>query len=282
MKKVRIHLGYAGFCLAKENEVIKGGRRRKIKFHALWGLIKHPEIGWILYDTGYTDRFYDATKNFPNRIYALVTEVKVVEEDHVRNKLQKFNIRPEDIKHVIITHFHADHVCGLKDFPNATFYASRKALRHALAIPRPIAFSKGILKKLLPADLADRTVFIEDQGAVKQDAIFGSVHDLFGDDSILIYDLPGHAAGQIGVRLETKRKGYFLISDACWLKRAYEENILPNQIVRVFIHSWTDMKETLAKVHRFHKEYPEVVIVPTHCNKSTDPLVSDAIGLDRL
>ena len=49
MKKTKLYLNHAGFCVAKENESIRGGRKLKIKFHALWGLIEHPEHGYILY-----------------------------------------------------------------------------------------------------------------------------------------------------------------------------------------------------------------------------------------
>ena len=46
---------------------------------------------------------------------------KVVIEDHqeLKNQLQSFGIKTNDINHIIISHFHADHIGGLQDFPNA-------------------------------------------------------------------------------------------------------------------------------------------------------------------
>jgi glyoxylase-like metal-dependent hydrolase (beta-lactamase superfamily II) len=110
MKEVKLYLGYAGFCEAKESHSIRGEANRDIKFHALFGLIQHPEKGWILYDTGYTKRFYAYTKSYPNKLYAKLTKVFVTEEDEIKNQLKHFGIKPTDIKHIIITHFHADHV----------------------------------------------------------------------------------------------------------------------------------------------------------------------------
>ena len=88
--------------------------------------------------------------------------------------------------------------------------------------------------------------------------------------------------GQIGILLETEKKPYFLIADACWLKKSYKDMILPNPIVKLFFHSWSDFKNSLKIVHDYHKANPETLIVPTHCSETTDPLVSDIINLDEL
>jgi glyoxylase-like metal-dependent hydrolase (beta-lactamase superfamily II) len=282
MKKTKLYLNHAGYCIAKENDSIKGGRKQNIQFHALWGLIEHPEHGYILYDTGYTHRFYEATKRFPNKIYGLITKVKINADEEVANQLKANGISPDDIKHVIITHFHADHVAGMCDFKNATFYTSKTAYAYTIKLPRPIAFSKGVLKHLLPSDLSKRVVFIDEQCPHTQDAILGRQYDLFGDNSILIYDLPGHAAGQIGILLETEKQRYFLIADACWLKRSYQDYVLPNPIVRLFFHSWKDFKRSLKRVHEFHLAHPEVHIVPTHCSATTLELIQPKIDLNVL
>lgn len=282
MKKVKLYLNYAGHCIAKENDAIQGGRKQKITFQALWGLIEHPEKGWILYDTGYTERFYKATKHFPNKIYALITKVNINPENEVKKQLERHNISAKDIKHVIITHFHADHVAGMLDFPEASFYTSRAAFTHMNKMPKFISFSKGILKDLHPKDLDQRTQIIEELCKPIADDVFGTKYDLFGDNSILIIPLPGHAAGQIGVIIETEKSPYFLIADACWLKKSYEDLILPNPIVKLFFHSWKDFKKSLNSVHRYHKANPETIIVPTHCSASTDPLVADEIRMNVL
>lgn len=282
MKKIKLHLNYAGYCWAKENDAIKGGRKQEIKFHALWGLIKHPDKGYILYDTGYTDRFYHATKKFPNKIYGLITKVEVKKEDEIVNQLVAQGISPLEIKHIIITHFHADHVGGLKDFEQAQIYTSRKAYEHTVKLKNSLAFTKGVLKDLIPKNLSNRIIFVENFGKKINDETFGHKYDLFSDNSIHIYNLPGHAAGQIGVFLETEKKSYFLIADACWLKKSYVDYVLPNPIVKLFFHSWKDFKDSLWKIHTFHKENSSVIIVPTHCSETTDLLIQPKVIFDEL
>jgi glyoxylase-like metal-dependent hydrolase (beta-lactamase superfamily II) len=283
MKKVKLYLNYAGHCFANENDAIKGGKKKKIMFPALWGIIHHPDKGMILYDTGYSDRFFSATKRYPNKIYAIATKVVLDNNEDVKSQLIRNNINPDDIKHIIITHFHADHVCGLKDFKNAQFYTSRRALDHVLKIPRPFAFTKAILKDLIPKDIKERTIIIDEKCTQINDPIFKIKYDLFNDSSLYIYDLPGHAAGQIGVSLKTEKNDFFLISDACWLKQAYLNHQLPNPIVKLFFDSWKQYKKTIEKINLFHEKNPETIIVPTHCLDTTNKLInSTTISFDEL
>ena len=282
MQKVKLHLNYAGYCFANRRHALRGSSSGKIKFHALWGLIEHPKMGYILYDTGYTRRFAEATRNFPNRIYAMVTPVYIEPEEEIHAQLAAHGIDPNEIEHIILTHFHADHLAGLRDFPKAKIYASRRAIEQATAISPAISFSKGILKPLIPTDFMDRAVIIEQHGLAMEDPILGQVYDLFGDESIRVVPLPGHAAGMVGVLLDTDRRSYFLIADACWLKESYEDLRLPHPLVRLFFDSWRDFKASLDKVHAYHKTHPKSVIVPTHCYGTTKELVSQKIDLNVL
>ena len=68
-------------------------------------------------------------------------------------ELRKNNIDCNDINHIIISHFHADHVGGLKDFQNAQLHVSQVALDHVNNISKSLAFSKGVLTDLIPSDL---------------------------------------------------------------------------------------------------------------------------------
>lgn len=282
MKKVKLYLNYAGHCLANENDAIKGGRKKKIKFHALWGLINHPSHGYILFDTGYTSRFYKATQNYPNKLYAQVTKVSIPPEEEIKQQLIKHGINANEIKHVIISHFHADHVGGLMDFPNASIYCSKKAYDQVISIPRFAAFSKGILKDLIPADILERIVFVDENCEKVTDSILGEKFDLFGDDSLHLVPLPGHAAGQLGLILETDNHPYFLIADAAWFYKSVNAYILPNQIVRLFFYSWKDFKNSLLKLNKFHQTNKGVIIIPSHCSETTDQLVNDKINWDAL
>ena len=282
MKAIKLYLNYAGYCFANAKHVVNGDKDEMIKFHALFALLHHPKKGWILFDTGYSSRFYEFTKKYPNKIYANATKVVVNETDEIKNQIKSIGLETSDIQHIIISHFHADHIGGLIDFNNATIYCAKKAYQKAKQTSDLFAFSKGVLKDLIPVDIEERLVFIEDFSTSITDDIFSVNYDLFKDNSVIIYNLPGHAAGQIGIEFETQKEKYFLVADSCWDERAFKEGKLPNSIVRLFFDSWKDYKDSLEKLISYHKKFPDVIIVPTHCSKTTDNLVSNEINMDVL
>ena len=116
MNKVKFFINYSGYCLANAKYVIKGQKSQLIKFHALYALILHPSKGYILFDSGYTTRFFDATNSYPNKIYANETKVVIEKKNEVKSQLESTGIMAEEIKHIIISHFHADHIGGIKGF----------------------------------------------------------------------------------------------------------------------------------------------------------------------
>lgn len=282
MKIIHLHLNYAGLCYAKEKHAIKGGANKNIAYHALFGLIKHPDKGYILFDTGYTQRFFEATKKFPGKIYALATKVVIEEKDEIKNQLIQNGIDPGEINYILLSHFHADHTGGLKDFPNAKIYCTKAAWNHTQNLSSVLGFSKGVLKKQHPVDIANRIQFIENVSIVNNHPVLGKEYDIFHDQSILAYELPGHAAGQFGIRIKTAKRNYFLVADACWLAESYKNNIKPHSIVRLFFHSWKDFSNSLNKIHEFYKINSEEIIIPTHCKTTTDPLVSETITWNEL
>ena len=282
MNKVKLHLNYAGYCLSNAKHVVKGDKSKLIKFNALFALIIHPTKGYVLFDTGYTQRFFDATKNFPNKIYALATKVNLDKSEEVKSQLESHGISTDDINHIIISHFHADHIGGLKDFKKAKFYCTKKSYNQVTSISDYFAFSKGILKQLIPSDFNNRVCFIENNSSLVNDNIFGHAYDLFNDGSIKVYNLPGHAAGQIGIQIQTIKKDYFLLADACWDKRAIFNDKYPSKIVKLFFDSWNDYMSSLHKIKQYNNQFPNTILVPTHCSKTTDDLVSNKITFDVL
>lgn len=282
MKTCNLYLSWAGYCTSKASHAVKGDPKTEIKFGALFGLIEHPEKGWILFDTGYTKRFFEATKNYPNKLYAKITKVYLEPEEEASEFIKSFGLSPDDIKHVVISHFHGDHISGLRDYKNATFYCSKPAYKQVKKVSDFFAVTKGILKELLPDDFEQRLKFIEDVSIESEDKHFGKRYNLFGDESLSLVFLPGHAAGQMGMQLATNKETYFLVADACWDLRAITENKLPNPIVRLFFDSWSDYKASISKLQAFHKAFPEVILVPTHCSKSTEPFLSTKDNVNAL
>lgn len=62
--------------------------------------------------------------------------------------LKELNLKPEDVKHIIVTHIHLDHSGGLglllKDCPNASVYVHPKGARHLIDPSRLIQGAKAV------------------------------------------------------------------------------------------------------------------------------------------
>ena len=259
MTHVKLTIRSSGHCFAEGHHVMKGAPKTPVRFEAIWAEIDHPTQGKILFDTGYTWRFLDATKRFPQRIYAELTKVSILPEEEAHRQVD-----PGQVKHIICSHIHADHVGGLRDFPDATCWASEECLAQFDRLPHWRSWARGVLKSLFPDDWRDTCQTFESTAHVSHD-ILGQGHDLFADGSVVVFPLPGHAAGQHGALVQTADGPEFLVADAFWDIRAVTEGLVPNPIVRVFFEDMKAYAQTLATLKQFHETHPDIPLVATHC-----------------
>ncbi|HCX21823.1 MAG: MBL fold metallo-hydrolase [Flammeovirgaceae bacterium] len=275
MATVKFELRSAGYCTALKSHALRGTAARTIKFFATYSYLHHPTHGHILFDTGYTTRFYELTKSLPMSLYAKATKVFVKPENHASVALSKDGISPESIDKIIISHFHADHIGGLRDFPNATFICSQQAYDSIQNKTGFSALKQGFIPELLPDDFDHRVQLIHTESGKNQDIHLGPMFDLFGDGSIQLFQVEGHACGQIGALIKTEQKPVLLIADAAWLKENYLQMHLPSPIVRLFFHSWKNFKVSLKNVHNYHQANPDTLIIPCHCEATYRQLAND-------
>lgn len=275
----KLHFTHTGYCTSNRAEVLQGEKREKIRFYATIGILVHPIHGLVLFDVGYHDQFYEQTKTFPYSIYAKITPVFHSPEENAKSRLEALGYRAEDVSMVVISHFHADHIAGLVDFPNAKFICDSQAWHSIRSKSGFWAVKRGFIPSLLPADFEERLELIdfEKATAVKHHEILKREYDLFNDGSFMISELPGHASGQIGARIQTNSDEVFFIADAAWVKENYIGMKLPSPIVKLFFSSWSDFKESLERVHRYHNQHPSTVVIPCHCFSTLMELNPDSV-----
>ncbi|WP_336912336.1 MBL fold metallo-hydrolase [Runella sp.] len=265
---VKLTLLSAGYCNGQENHTLRNGRRVSRRYPALFALLQHPTEGYILFETGYARRFYDVTRYFPNRLYNLITPVTITEEETAVSKLSALGIQPQQIRYVIVSHFHADHVAGTKDFPNARFICSETACIFARNTRGLRALSAAYIPELLPDDFFDRTEILSPASArYRYDEFWVEQYDLFGDGLLRMVPLPGHARGQMGVLVQTAEREIFLAADVCWHSVSFRSMTLPPRTSGLIMDSWSDFVNSLTKVHHYHLTHLDTLIVPTHCQE---------------
>lgn len=265
---VKVNFFSAGYCTHPEKIVIKGGSSKPVKFYATFVLIEHPEKGLILFDTGYSERFYTETKNFPFNIYAKITPVYFKEENGTAFQLRQSGINPGDIKLIILSHFHADHIGGVKDFPNAEFLCYKSAYEEIKGKKSLAALKKGFLPGLLPCDFELRLKFANSLNKInisEDYSPFETGFDVFDDRSLIAVDISGHSEGQSGLFINTGNEIYFLVADACWLSKSYQKFILPHPLADIAFSCKKEYLSTLKKLHELYKKRPDINIMPSHC-----------------
>lgn len=167
---------------------------------------RHPK-GVVVYDTGVGSRgladpvgwWGDFVRNI---------DMDITPDDHIVRQLERAGIARDEVKFVIMSHLHIDHLGEMSCFPDATFVVRQSELRFAWwphASMRP-AYPFNDLKAtrdLQYLELPDGVDF-----------------DLFGDSSLTCVHTPGHTPGHqsLLVRLPDYDRPIALCQDACYLR----------------------------------------------------------------
>lgn len=241
------------------------GGWRKLIFPAYVGLLHDDRFGYILFDTGYGSDFNEVTHKFPFRFYRWATPVFYKEENGIVSRLQKLGIKPEEIKHVYLSHFHADHIGSLRSFNQAKLYYHEDCQK-VFQMTNFKKVNNGILPALFPDDLMERSVLLSDKNA-SENEVFGQQWTLF-DDVIKAVPLPGHAIGQTGIIFDLKGTAFFLTADASWFSSVFTNQKLPHKLVSLIVDDWSNYKETVNRIYRYKKSNPETILLPSHCTEN--------------
>jgi len=267
--EIKLSLYASGYCEAHARVVNPINGRGKTKFYAVWAFLQIPSVGNILFDTGYSEKFSAATNRFPNRFYRWATPVTFNKKDSAKNILRDKGIDSKDINYMIISHFHADHISALVDFPNAKFICSKIAYQQVQKSSGVKAVSKGIIHELIPADFRERVEYIEEIADNTSINKYGITEFSFlGLKNFKLLLLPGHAKGMLGFHFISPEKNILFATDASWNYNYYRDGILPSKIVKLFFDSWNDFVMTIEKLKKMEESEEEITILFTHCPKT--------------
>ncbi len=259
----------AGYCTHPKGIVLPGSSFSSMRFPANVALITHPQEGVVLFDTGYSARFHDLTKKLPEKLYALVTPVSIDSGSSALELLKKKGIQARDVRHLILSHFHADHVGGAVDFPSATIHADRSAFRKIHSMPRLSQVLSGYLSGLFPETIEPRMrSFTENKLVPTSIPQFPEGYDLFGDGSAIAIELPGHALGHWGllIRKSDGTRALFL-ADAAWTHETYREKRYPSSITRLIFSDTEIYRDTIDRIHDVWESDLGIEMIPCHCER---------------
>ncbi|KAI0369400.1 Metallo-hydrolase/oxidoreductase [Pilatotrama ljubarskyi] len=142
----------------------------------------------------------------PPAVQQLNAGRRVVVQQTVDESLRKGGVDPADVKTVIISHLHFDHVGDTSLFPNATFVLGGEAKELIAHGAYPADPTSACLQSAVPLD---RTRFLEAEFN-QSVGPFPRAYDYFGDGSLYIIDAPGHLPGHINVLARTNAMGSWI------------------------------------------------------------------------
>lgn len=249
------------------------GRRsvRLDRFYAVFVSFRHPTAGLCLIDTGYGPAVWQASRNLPARAHRWATPLVLPPGDSPRAVLSAAGIDPARVDRVFVSHFHVDHIGGLREFDGVPIVCRGDALDKLRHLPEGQQVRSGFLAGLLPDDFDTRSESVDKHLLAAGDNLAGlATHDYFGDGSLLLVDLPGHALGHTGYVLSTERGRVFYTVDACWDVGVLRSGRRLPAISAWLQHDFASYCHTQASMLAVSESLP---IVACHC-ASTQALVS--------
>ncbi len=163
-------------------------------------LIHHAQGGYLLWDTGVTDKIAAS----PDGVSMLNGAMVWHRPKTLAAPLDALGVKPGDIRYVGISHTHADHVGNVELFPNATVLIQKVEYDWAFAQPTP-PFSAEHPVMTLEGD-----------------------KDVFGDGSAVILSTPGHTPGHESLLLHLPKTGWVVLSgDLAHFKDNWDNRRVP-------------------------------------------------------
>lgn len=182
---------------------------RDIQIPITMWVLDHPK-GLVVYDTGNNVAISDG-QCLTHWVQGMCDFLQPdqTRDDVIDRQLEKLGYSVDDVKILITSHSHLDHIGNIEMFPNAIHVIQKKELYQAWW---PEKFQRNGAHVLADYDDARDFNYLELEGD----------YDLFGDGSVVILSTPGHTLGHQSVKLQLPETGTVILSqDAIWM----EENL---------------------------------------------------------
>ncbi len=199
------------------------GKRLELPVWAF--LLEHPR-GPVLVDAGWCrdlspQGVFDAqaaASVLPGHLAAFYHPVLPLGEA-VHEQLSALGLAPADLAAVLLTHLDPDHVAGLRHL--------REARRIILPEDEYFWACRMVYKARQPWSL---WMDVPMERPYYRGSPLGPNHwavDVFGDESLMLVNVPGHTDGQAAVLIRSGQRFLILAADAAFSPRNWQEEITP-------------------------------------------------------
>jgi glyoxylase-like metal-dependent hydrolase (beta-lactamase superfamily II) len=263
LPEVTLSLLKTGKMLSREVFSYRGGSWGKEYESGMAAvLVRHPQAT-LLFDSGFGAGVDRHAQTMPFLMRTLSSYVK---EQPAAVQLRGHGITADQIKMIILSHSHWDHISGLEDFPGVEVWLPQREIDDVPRLP-PSALIQSMIGKL-------KLHPISFTGSPYEN--FDQSLDLFQDGSVVLVPLPGHTDGSVGMFVNLRSgKRFFFIGDLTW---AIEGIQLPAErpwlARRLVDKDEAQVRRTIVKVHELSRAYPDLVIIPAHDRRLHDRIAN--------
>lgn len=223
-------------------------------------VIEHPE-GVLVIDTGeeaaVNDPTYMACDPASAFFYNSFLRFAVTPEEELAAQLAGLEIRPSDVRWVIQTHLHGDHVHGLKHFSQS----------EVLVSPLDYPSSLGAVPCLYPSWLNPTLVNFSPSDVTG----FGRSYPVTRARDVLIVPTPGHSNGHQSVLIRESGKSYLIAGDA-----SFDEAQMLAGGVAGIASDPSLSRQTLAHIRAYCAAHPTVYL-PSHDHETPTRLAAGQV-----
>ena len=260
---IRIHALQTGTVAIKELQRNGQGREKRSLLRVfaarrwteplpiLAWLIEHPE-GLIVVDTGETSRVSEPGY-FPrwHPYYRLAVREWVAREDEIGPQIRRLGFSPDDVRWVVLTHFHTDHAGGLAHFPNSEIVSSKVDFEFSRGV---VGRARGFLPQHWPQWFSPTLI----EPSRRPFGPFPESTALSAAGDVHLLPTPGHTPGHLSVALEAGEVVFLFAGDV-----SYTEQLMLHGVVDGVTADPVAARATLGRVQRLVTDRPTVYL-PTH------------------
>lgn len=183
--------------------------------------------------------------------------------DALVHQLHALGFDLSDVKHVIISHLHWDHAGGMRDLPQAHCIVSKREWDNAVSRKGLALVTGAYIKEQFEGAGLDIELVSTDPNRPYLN--FPATYDVFGDGSMVLVDLPGHAPGLMGMFLNLPSGRRFLLSgDAFYFPESLEKKAPKSKLMRTLVSEGPEADETLERLYLLARDEPDLEIVSSH------------------